>query len=101
MPANLENSTVAKGLEKVSFHSNPKERQCQRIFKLLHNALISHASKVKLKILQARLQQYVNYECILTPENNTGFSLVTAFRVLSPAKIAVHLTSLRCPPKLC
>ena len=34
MPANLENSAVASGLEKVSFHSNPKERQCQRMFKL-------------------------------------------------------------------
>jgi len=37
MPANLENSVMATGLEKVSFHSNPKERQCQRMFKLLHN----------------------------------------------------------------
>ena len=37
MPANLENSAVATGLEKVSFHSNPKEQQCQRMFKLLHN----------------------------------------------------------------
>ena len=37
MPANLENSAVATGLEKVSFHSNPKEGQCQRIFKLLNN----------------------------------------------------------------
>ena len=37
MPANLENSAVATGLEKVSFHSNSKERQCQRVFKLLHN----------------------------------------------------------------
>ena len=37
MPANLKNSAVARGLEKVSFHSNPKERQCQRMFKLLHN----------------------------------------------------------------
>ena len=36
-PANLENSAVATGLEKVSFHSNPKERQCQRMLKLLHN----------------------------------------------------------------
>ena len=36
MPANLENSAVAKGLEKVNFHSNPKERQCQRMFKLPH-----------------------------------------------------------------
>ena len=37
LPANLENSAVATGLEKVSFHSNPKERQCQRMLKLLHN----------------------------------------------------------------
>ena len=37
MPANLENSAVATGLEKVSFHSNTKERQCKRMFKLLHN----------------------------------------------------------------
>ena len=37
MPANLENSAVATGQEKVSFHSNPKEMQCQRMFKLLHN----------------------------------------------------------------
>ena len=38
MPANLENSAVATGLEKVSFHSSPKERQCQRMFKLPHNS---------------------------------------------------------------
>ena len=37
MPANLENSAVVTGLEKVSFHSNPKERQSQRMFKLPHN----------------------------------------------------------------
>ena len=37
MPADFENSAVATGLEKVSFHSNPKERQCQRMLKLLHN----------------------------------------------------------------
>ena len=37
MPANLENSAVATGLEKVSFHSSPKERQCQRMIKLPHN----------------------------------------------------------------
>ena len=37
MPANLENSAVATGLEKVHFHSNPKERQCQRMCKLPHN----------------------------------------------------------------
>ena len=62
MPANLKNSAMATGLEKISFHSNPKERQYQRMLKLLHNVFISHASKVMLKILQARLQQYVNHE---------------------------------------
>ena len=62
MPANLENAAVATGLEKVSIHSHSKERQCQRIFELPHNALISHTSKIILKILQARLQQYVNSE---------------------------------------
>ena len=62
MPANLENSAVATGLEKVSLHSSPTERQWQRLFKLLKIALISHASKVMLKIIQARLQQYVNCE---------------------------------------
>ena len=39
LPANLENSAVATGLEKVSFHSNPKERQCQRMLKLPHNCI--------------------------------------------------------------
>ena len=62
MSANLENSAVATGLEKVSFHSNPKERQCQECSNYRTVALISHASKVMLKILQARLQQYVNRE---------------------------------------
>ena len=53
MPANLKNSAVATGQEKVSFHSNPNEI-----------AFISHASKVMLKILQARLQQYMNRELL-------------------------------------
>ena len=70
MPANLEHSAVATGLEKVSFDSNPKERQRQRVFKLLCIALISHASKIMLKILQARLQQYVNREL---PAVQAGF----------------------------
>ena len=56
MPANLENSAVATGLEKVSFHSNPKERQCQKCSNYCTVAFISHTSKVMLKILQARLQ---------------------------------------------
>ena len=70
MRVNLENSAVATGLEKVSFHSNPKERQCQRMLQLPTIALISHASKVMLKILQARLQQYVNCEL---PDVQAGF----------------------------
>ena len=70
MPANLENSAVATGLEKVSFHSNPKERQCQRSSNYHTIALIPHASKVMLKILQARLQQYVNHEF---PDVQAGF----------------------------
>ena len=70
MQANLENSAVAIGLERVSFHSNPKERQCQRMLKLPHNCNHSRASKVMLKILQARLQQYVNHEL---PDVQAGF----------------------------
>ena len=70
MPANLENSAVATGLENVHFHSNPKERQCQRMFNYHTIALITHISKVMLKILQARLQQYMNHEC---PYVQAGF----------------------------
>ena len=70
MTANLENSAVATGLEKVSFHSNPKERQCKKCSNYHTVALISHASKVMLKILQARLKQYVNCEL---PDVQAGF----------------------------
>ena len=59
MPANLENSAVATGLEKVSFHSNPKECSNYRT-----TALISHTTKVVVKILQARLQQYMNHKLL-------------------------------------
>ena len=65
MPANLENSAVATGLEKVSFHSNPKERHAKECSNLHTIALISHASKVMLKFLQARLQPYVNRELLM------------------------------------
>ena len=61
MPANLENSAVATGLEKVSFHSNPKERPCKACSNYHTIAFISHTSKVMLKIPHARLQQYVNF----------------------------------------
>ena len=77
MPANLENSAVATGLEKVSFHSNPKERQCQTCSNYCTIALISHASKVMLKIPQARLQQYVNHEL---PDVQAGFTKVRGTR---------------------
>ena len=63
MPANLENSAVATGMEKVSFHSDPKKKITAKEWSNYHTvALISHSSKVMLKILQARLQQYLNRE---------------------------------------
>ena len=61
---------MATGLEKVNFHSNPKERQCQRKFKLPHNCTHLYTSNVMLKILQAGLQQYVNCEL---PDVQAGF----------------------------
>ena len=70
VPANLENSSVATRLEKVSFYSSPKERQGQECSNYCTIALISHASKVMLKILQARLQQYMNQEL---PDVQAGF----------------------------
>ena len=62
MPANLENSAVTTGLEKVSFHSNPKENNVIECSNYRTTGLISHTSKVTLNILQAMLQQYVNHE---------------------------------------
>ena len=70
MSSNLENSIVATELEKVSFHFSLKERQCQRISNYCIIALISHTNKVMLKILQARLQQYMNHEL---PDVQAGF----------------------------
>ena len=62
MPANLENSAMATGLEKVTFIPIPKKGSAKECSNYYTIALISHASKVMLKILQARLQQYVNQE---------------------------------------
>ena len=67
MPANLENSAVATELEKVSFHSHPKERNAK---KFSNYCTIAHTFKVMLKILQARLQQYLNCEL---PDIQAGF----------------------------
>ena len=70
MPAKLENSTMATGLEKVSFNPIPKKGNAQECSNYRTIALISHASKVMLKILQARLQQYMNREL---PDVQAGF----------------------------
>ena len=70
MPANLENSAVATGLEKVSFIPIPKKGNAKECSNYCTVALISHVGKVMLKILQARLQQYVNREI---PDVQAGF----------------------------
>ena len=62
MPGNLENSAVATGLEKVSFIPIPKKGNAKECSNYHTIALISHASNVMVKILQARLQQYLNCE---------------------------------------
>ena len=66
----LENSAVDTGLEKVSFISIPKKDNAKECSNYRTVALISHASKQMLKILQARLQQYVNHEL---PDVQAGF----------------------------
>ena len=70
MAANLENSAVATGLEKVSFHSIPRKGNAKECSNYHTIVLISHASKVMLKILQVRLQRYVNHEL---PAVQAGF----------------------------
>ena len=64
MPGNLENSAVATELEKVSFYFTPKKGSLKECSNYCTIALISHASKVMLKILQARLQKYMNHELL-------------------------------------
>ena len=71
MPANLENSAVAPRLEKVIFLPIPKKSNAKEYSNYHTIALISHASKVVLKILQARLQHYVN--CGELPNVQAGF----------------------------
>ena len=70
MPANLENSAVATGLERAVFIPIPKKGNAKECSNYRITALISHASKVMLKILQAKLQQYVNCEL---PDVQAGF----------------------------
>ena len=73
MSTNLENSTVAPGLAKVSFHSSPKEGQCQRIYKLLYSCAHAAYNKVMIKVFQARLQKYSNWKI---PDVQAGFRKV-------------------------
>ena len=70
MPANLENSPVATGLEKSFFIPIPKKGNAKECANYSTIALISQTSKVMLKILQARLQQYVNHK---PPDVQAGF----------------------------
>ena len=70
MPANLETSAVATGLEKVSFVPVPKKGNAKECSNYHTVALISHASKVMLRVLQARLQEYMNHEL---PDVQAGF----------------------------
>ena len=70
MSANLENTAVATGLEKVSFILIPKKRNTKESSNYHTIVFISHASKVMLKTLQARLQQYMNQEL---PDIQPGF----------------------------
>ena len=79
MPANLENTAVATGLENVSFHSNPgNTKECSNYCTIAH---ISHASKIMLKIFQARPQQYVNWEL---PDVQAGYEKAEELEIKLP-----------------
>ena len=70
MPANLENSAVATGMERLVFIPIPKKGNAKECSNYCTIALLSHTNKIMLKILQARLQQYVNHEI---PDVHAGF----------------------------
>ena len=78
MPASLENSAVATGLERSVFLPIPKKGNAKECSNYSTIALISHASKVLLKILQARLQQYMNQEL---PDVQMGFKEETEIKL--------------------
>ena len=80
MLSNLGILAVATRLEKVSFHSNPKERQCQKCSKYLHNT----TNIVMLKILQARFQQYMNCEL---PDVQAGYRKVEEPEIKLPTSV--------------
>ena len=95
MPVNMENTAVDIRLENVDFCCNPKEKQSQRISNYHAITLISHASKVMLKILQARHQQYMNHEL---PDVQAGFRKGREPEIKLPSSIG-HRKSKRGPEK--
>ena len=84
MPANLENSTVVTRLERVSFHFNPQKGNAKECLIDCIIALISHASKVMLKILQYRLQQDINREL---PDVQAGFRKGRGIEIKEPISV--------------
>ena len=91
----MDRKAVATGLEKVSFHSNPKKGNAKKCSNYCTTALISHASKVMLKILQSRLQQYVNREI---PDVQAGFRKAEEPEIKLPTSLD-HGKSKRVPEK--
>ena len=82
MPANLENSAVATGLEKVSFHSNSKKGNAKECLNYCTIALISHARKVMLKILHSgfsntRTMNFQMFKLFLEKAEETEIKLPT------------------------
>ena len=96
MPANLENSAVATGLEKVSFIPIPKKGNAKVCSNYHTIVLISHASKVMLKIIQVKLQQCVNQEL---PDVQAGFRKGRGTRDQMANIILDHRKSKRIPEK--
>ena len=84
MSANLENSAMATGLEKVSFHPIPKKGNAKEYSDYCTIVLISHSCKVTLKILQTRLQQYMNWEL---PDIQAGFLKAEELEIKLPTSI--------------
>ena len=96
MAANLENSAVATGLEEVSFYFNLKKGNAKECSNCHTIALILQASKVMLKILQARLQKYVNHEL---PDVQIGFrkGRGTRDQIVNIRCVCVCLVAQLCP----
>ena len=83
MPANLENSAVATGLEKVRFHSNPKEGQCQRMFKLLltdsfHMLVRSFSKSFRVGFNSTRTKNFKTYKLDLEKTEEPEIKLPTS-----------------------